>query len=494
MQNTIIVWWDINHKNKPVELFLKRANRHGLISGATWTWKTVSLQVLAEQFAENWVPVFAVDVKWDLSWIATAWTMNEHIQERIDHIWIKDFQLKWFPTVFWDLYGKRGHPIRTTISDMWPILLSRLLDLTKAQDALLHIAFSIADKNWWLMIDLDDLDAMLTYMEENKSILKKEYWTIASNSIWAIRRWVLVLKEAWWDLFFGEPALNLQDLMRKDFWWKWVISILDAKNLIADSRLYSTFLLWLLSELFEKLPEVWDQDKPKLVFFFDEAHLLFRDAPKVLLEKIEQVVRLIRSKWVWVYFVTQNPLDIPEIVRSQLWNRVQHALRAFTPKDQKAIRVIAETFRQNPEVDIKEALTDMKVGVALASFLDEKWRPQPVVKTLMRPPMSRMGPLTDEERKIAIENSPFYWLYDKRIDRVSADEILEKLSEEKLQKLEQEKQKIEEEKNVPFWQELVFWSKKQAWFVQTVSKAVMKEASKKLSKSIVRWIFGNLLK
>ena len=494
MENTIIVWWDILHPGEKIELFLKRANRHGLITGATWTWKTVSLQVLAEQFSQAGVPVFAVDVKWDLSWIAAKWTMNKHIEERIKHIWLQDFSLHGNPTVFWDLYWKKGHPIRTTISDMGPILLSRLMWLSSTQDALLHIAFKIADDNGWLMLDLDDLQAMLNYMEENADTLKKEYWNIASSSIWAIRRGVLVLKESWWDVFFWEPALDIKDIMRKDFSWKWVISILDATTLISDARLYSTFLLWLLSELFEELPEVWDPEKPRLVFFFDEAHLLFRDAPKVLLEKIEQVVRLIRSKWVWVYFVTQNPLDVPEIVRSQLWNRVQHALRAFTPKDQKAIKVVAETFRQNPEIDIVEALTDMKVWVALTSFLDEKWRPQVVKKTLMRPPSSRIGPLTEQERQQVIQNSPFYGLYDKQIDRISAEEILEKLEEEKLKDLEQKKLEATKDEKQDFWWELFFGTKKKKGFVQTVTQAVVKEASKKVAKSIVRWILGGLLK
>lgn len=491
MENTIVVWWDLLHPGEKIELFLKRVNRHGLITGATWTWKTVSLQVLAEQFSQAGVPVFAVDVKWDLSWIAAKWTMNKHIEERVNHIWLEDFSLHWNPTVFWDLYWKKGHPIRTTISDMGPILLSRLMNLSSTQDALLHIAFKIADDNGWLMLDLDDLQAMLNYMEENADILKKEYWNIASASIWAIRRWVLILQESWWDKFFWEPALDIKDIMRKDFSWKWVISILDATTLISDARLYSTFLLWLLSELFEELPEVGDPDKPKLVFFFDEAHLLFRDAPKVLLEKIEQVVRLIRSKWVWVYFVSQNPLDIPEIVRSQLWNRIQHALRAFTPKDQKAIKVVAETFRQNPEIDIVEALTDMKVWVALTSFLDEKWRPQIVRKTLMRPPSSRIGPLTDEERQQAIKNSPFYGLYDKQIDRISAEEILEKLEKEKVVQKEVEATKVEEQS---FWWELLFGTKKRKGFVQTVTQAVVRKTANKVANKIVRWILGGLLK
>ena len=382
LKNTITIWGDILQKWEDVDLFLKRANRHWLISGATGTGKTVTLQILAEQFSKAGVPVFASDVKWDLAGIAFEWKDHPKVQERLEHIGIKNWSPKWFPTIFWDLYGEKWHPIRTTVSEMWPILLSRLLDLSDTQDAILHIAFKIADDNGWLVLDLDDLEAVISYMDENSKTLRKEYWNIWTSSIWAIRRDILVLREWGWDVFFGEPALKLDDLMRKDFSGNGVVSIMDSRKLMADTRLYSTFLLWLISELFEQLPKVWDLDKPKLVFFFDEAHLLFRDAPKILVEKIEQVVRLIRSKWVWIYFVTQNPTDIPETVRSQLGNRIQHALRAFTPKDQKSIKVVAETFRQNEQFDIKEALTEMSVWVWLVSCLDEKWRPQTVEKTL----------------------------------------------------------------------------------------------------------------
>jgi DNA helicase HerA-like ATPase len=497
-ENTITIWWDIFTPGENVDLFLKRANRHGLISWATGTWKTVTLQILAEEFSKAGVPVFASDVKWDLAWIAVAWKDHPKVQERLEHIWIKDWNPKSFPTILWDLYWEKWHPIRTTPTEMWPLLLSRIMDLSDTQDALLHIAFKIADDNWWLILDLDDIEAILWYMDENRKTLRKYYWTITWSSLWAIRRDILVLREAWVDKFFWETALDLGHIMKRDFNKQWIINILDASKLISDSRLYSTFLLWLISELFEQLPEVWDLDKPKLVFFFDEAHLLFRDAPKILVEKIEQVVRLIRSKWVWIYFVTQNPTDIPETVRSQLWNRIQHALRAFTPKDQKAIKVVAETFRQNEQFDIKEALTQMSVWVWLVSCLDEKWRPQVVEKTLIRPPQSRMWPLTNIERKEIINRSPFLWLYEKRIDRESADEILEKLEDkvelEKLAVLEQEKQKIEDEKNIPLWQELLFWNKKKKGFVQTVGKSIIRKAGNKVATKIVRGIFGSLLK
>ncbi len=497
-KNTITIWGDFLSKWEDVDLFLKRANRHGLISGATGTGKTVTLQILAEQFSKAWVPVFASDVKGDLAGIAFAGKDHPKVQERLEHIGIKDWSPKWFPTIFWDLYWEKGHPIRTTVSEMGPIMLSRLMDLSDTQDAILHIAFKIADDNGWLILDLDDLEAVISYMDEHSKELRKEYGNIGTSSVGAIRRDILVLREWWGDIFFGEPALKLEDIMKRDFSGQGVVSIMDSRKLMADSRLYSTFLLWLISELFEQLPEVWDLDKPKLVFFFDEAHLLFRDAPKILIEKIEQVVRLIRSKWVWIYFVTQNPTDIPEVVRSQLWNRIQHALRAFTPKDQKSIKIVAETFRQNDQFDIKEALTEMSVWVWLVSCLDEKWRPQVVEKTLIRPPESRMGPLTDTERKEIINRSPFAWLYEKMIDRESADEILEKLEDkvelEKVEELKKETEKIEAEKNIPLWQQMLFGTKKKKWFIATVGKSVVRKAGNKIATKIVRWVLGSLLK
>ncbi len=497
-QHTLLIWGDILKPWEDVNLFLKRANRHGLISWATWTGKTVTLQILAEQFSKAGVPVFASDVKWDLAWIAVAWKDHPKVQERLEHIGIKDWKPKAFPTILWDLYWEKGHPIRTTVSEMWPIMLSRLMDLSDTQDALLHIAFKIADDNAWLVLDLDDLEAVISYMDEHKKELRKEYWNISTTSIGSIRRDLLVLRWAWGDIFFGEPALKLSDIMRRDISWNGIVSIMDSRKLMADSRLYSTFLLWLISELFEQLPEVWDLDKPKLVFFFDEAHLLFRDAPKILIEKIEQVVRLIRSKWVWIYFVTQNPTDIPETVRSQLGNRIQHALRAFTPKDQKSIKVVAETFRQNPQFDIKDALKNMSVWVGLVSCLDKKGTPQVVEQTLIRPPESRMWPLTDEERQQIINRSPFVWMYEERINRESADEILEKLDskaeQERVAELEKQQAQIEAEKNIPAWQEILFGTKKKKWFIETVWKSVMRKSANKLATKIVRGVLGGILK
>ena len=494
----IIIWADFDNAWEEVRLNLEMANRHWLIAWATWTWKTVTLQILIEQFSKAWVPVFASDVKWDLAWICMSWKPHEKVDERTKHIWINDWNPRWFSTVFWDLYWEKWHPVRTTVSEMWPILLSRLMDLSETQDALLFIAFKIADDKNWLILDLADLEAVISYMEENSKELRKEYWNISSRSIWAIRRAILVLEELWWDKFFGEPALQLEHLIKRDFSWNWVVNILDSRKLMADSRLYSTFLLWMISELFEQLPEVWDLDKPKFVFFFDEAHLLFKNAPKVLIEKIEQVVRLIRSKWVGIYFITQNPTDIPDSIRSQLWNRIQHALRAFTPKDQKAIKVVAETFRQNSDFDIKEALTDMKVWVWLVSCLDEKWRPNIVEKTLIRPPESRMWVITDDERKEIISRSPYYGMYEKVIDRESADEILEKLENEKELKialeLKAKKEEIEREENRPEWEKFIFWTKKKQGLLETVIKSQVKKTTNKAANKLVRGLLWWLLR
>ncbi len=492
--SNLVVGWDFENIWEQVLLNLSMANRHWLISWATWTGKTVTLQILLEQFSKAWVPVFASDVKWDLAGISMPWTINSKVEERLKHIWITDWSAKWFPTVFWDLYWEKWHPIRTTPSDMWPLLLSRLLNLSDTQDALLHVAFKIADDNNWLLLDLDDIESLIWWMDTNSSELITEYWNISSSSIWAIRRSLLVLRESGWDVFFWEPALDLANIMKKDFSGNWVVNVLDASKLMVDARLYSTFLLWLISELFEELPEVWDLDKPKLVFFFDEAHLLFRDASPVLIEKIEQVVRLVRSKWVWIYFITQNPTDIPEVVRSQLWNRFQHALRAFTPKDQKAIKVVAETFRQNPDFEIETALMDMKVWVALVSCLDEKWTPQMVEKTIIRPPESRIWKLEDAERQEVISRSPFLWMYENRIDRESAEEILERINQDIQNQANQEIQAQNEEENKSEFEKFLFWTKKQQWFTQTVWKAIMRKASDKVASKIVRWLLGSLLK
>ncbi len=379
-----------------VSLLAKTANRHGMIAGATGTGKTVTLQVLAENFSAMGVPVFLADVKGDLSGLAQAIGMNDKITSRLETIGIKDFSPQSSPTLFWDLFGKQGHPIRTTISDMGPLLLSGLLELNDTQTGILYAAFSIADDSGLLLLDLKDLRSMLNWMGENSKELSSEYGNITSASIGAIQRRLLVLEEQGAEYLLGEPALDLNDLMITDFSGRGVVSILDVTELISKSpRVYATFLLWLLAELFENLPEVGDPEKPKLVLFFDEAHLLFDRAPRPLLDKIEQVVRLIRSKGVSVFFISQSPLDIPSDILGQLGARIQHALRAFTPKDKKAVRTVAQTFRENPQLDTERVITELGTGEALVSVLAEDGSPTPVERVLIRPPQSRIGPLTD---------------------------------------------------------------------------------------------------
>ena len=400
------------------------ANRHGLIAGATGTGKTVTLRVIAEKFSAIGVPVFVADVKGDLSGISLPGQENPKIMERVGQLSLDEFQFSAFPTTFWDLYGRQGHPVRTTISDMGPLLLSRLLNLNETQSGVLTLAFKIADDNGMLLLDLKDLRAMLQHVGDNAAQFKTQYGNVSAASIGAIQRGLLALEEQDGDKFFGEPALDLEDLMQTDNQGRGVINILVADKLINAPKLYATFLLWLLAELFERLPEVGDPEKPKLVFFFDEAHLLFNDAPNVLLEKIEQVIRLIRSKGVGVYFVTQNPLDVPDVVLGQLGNRVQHALRAFTPRDQKAVKAAAQTFRRNKDIDVEAAITELAVGEALISFLDEKGQPSVVDRALIFPPQSQLPPFTSAEREQIIKQSLLYGHYEKVVDRESAYEML----------------------------------------------------------------------
>lgn len=410
---------------KPEVLLLKLANRHGLVTGATGTGKTVTLQVMAEGFARNGVPVFAADIKGDLSGIAAPGNAKPPFVKRAEELGIK-YEADQFTTVFWDVFGEQGHPVRATISEMGPLLLSRLLDLNDTQEGVLNIAFRIADEQKLLLLDLKDLRAILSFIAENASELTTKYGNVSAQSVGTIQRALLVLENQKGDLFFGEPALDINDLMKTDRYGRGVVNMLCADKLMANPRLYATFLLWLLSELFEQLPEVGDLDKPKLVFFFDEAHLLFNGAPKVLLTAVEQVVRLIRSKGVGVYFVTQNPLDIPDTVLAQLGNRVQHALRAFTPRDQKAVRAAAETFRQNPKFKTEEAITQLAVGEALVSTLEGKGSPTMVERTLIAPPMAQVGPITPQERAQCLQASGFTGKYDTMIDRDSAYEELMK--------------------------------------------------------------------
>ena len=407
------------------EVFLlpKMANRHGLIAGATGTGKTVSLRVLAERLSSIGVPVFMADVKGDLSGLAKAGSENPKVAERVEKLGIQDFKFEAYPVVFWDVFGEQGHPVRATVSEMGPLLLARLLDLNETQSGVLAMVFKIADDNGLLLLDLKDLRSMLQFVGDNAEQFKTQYGNVSAASIGAIQRGLLALEQQGGDKFFGEPALNLEDLIQTQS-GKGVINILSADKLMQSPKLYSTFLLWMLSELFERLPEVGDPDKPKLVFFFDEAHLLFNEASKTLKDKIEQVVRLIRSKGVGVYFVSQNPLDIPEEVLGQLGNRVQHALRAFTPKDQKAVKSAAETFRPNPKLEVATVILELAVGEALVSTLDEKGIPNIVERALIRPPQTQFPPLTPDEHKQAVQQSSVFGYYEKAVDRESAFEML----------------------------------------------------------------------
>ena len=408
----------------PVNLLAAMANRHGLIAGATGTGKTVTLQTLAEGFSRAGVPVFLADVKGDLSGLAQPAQPGKRVLERVAQLGIGDYQPRGNPLLLWDVFGQAGHPVRATVSDLGPLLLANLLQLNDTQTGVLYAAFRIADDEGLLLLDLKDLRSLLLWMGDNARRLRGRYGNLSGASLAAIQRQLLVLEADGAEQFFGEPALNLDDLMRCDFSGQGVISVLDATALMPRPRVYATFLLWLLAELFERLPEVGDADRPRLVFFFDEAHLLFDSAPKALLEQVEQVVRLIRSKGVGVYFVSQNPHDVPDAVLGQLGNRVQHALRAFTPRDRAAVRAAAQNFRANPGLDVETALTELAVGEALVSVLDARGMPTPVARTLVRPPYSRIGPLTAQERAEHLARSPLAGRYDTAVDRESAHELL----------------------------------------------------------------------
>jgi DNA helicase HerA-like ATPase len=418
----------IGKSTKPEVLTLKLANRHGLVAGATGTGKTVTLQVMAEGLSNAGVPVFAADIKGDLSGVAEAGDGKAPFVKRAQEIGIA-YTPDRFPVAFWDLFGEQGLPVRATITEMGPLLLARLLELNDTQEGILNIAFKLADDQNWPVLDLKDLKALLTFVGENEKEIDVKYGNVAKNSIGAIQRQILRLETQGGDRFFGEPALDIRDLMKTDRDGRGVVNILAADKLMAKPRLYASFLLWMLSELFEELPEVGDLDKPKLVFFFDEAHLLFNDAPKPLLDAVEQVVRLIRSKGVGVYFVTQNPLDVPDTVLAQLGNRVQHALRAFTPRDQKAVRAAAETFRQNPKFSTEKAITELGVGEALVSMLEGNGTPSVVERTLIAPPSARVGPITEAERRALMSQNPLRGKYEESLDAESAYEMLAKRKE-----------------------------------------------------------------
>ncbi|HLO89703.1 MAG TPA: DUF853 domain-containing protein [Lentimicrobium sp.] len=418
IDNTLIAKSD-----KEIHIIPQMLNRHGLIAGATGTGKTVSLQVLAESFSRQGIPVFLTDIKGDVSGISKSGVPNDKIRSRVTSLGLTDYENRAFPVCFFDVFGSKGHPVRTTITEMGPLLLARMLNLNDTQEGVLNIAFRIADDNNLLLIDLKDLTTLLEYIGNNRDKFITSYGNISAASTGTIQRSLLMLEDQGGDSFFGEPAFDIFDLLQTDNGMG-VINIFDSTKLMESPRLYSTFLLWLLSELFEELPEAGDLAKPKLVFFFDEAHLLFNEAPKALLDKIEQVVRLIRSKGVGIYFVTQNPLDIPDDVLGQLGNRIQHALRAFTPRDQKAVKSAATTFRSNPKVNVEEVITQLGVGEALVSFLDEKGIPSMVERAFIIPPSAQIGPVTDEERNEIIRKSPVYGVYERNVDRESAYEIL----------------------------------------------------------------------
>jgi DNA helicase HerA-like ATPase len=405
-------------------LLMKYANRHGLIAGATGTGKTVTLQTLAEGFSAYGVPVFLADVKGDLSGVSQAGGDNSHAVERAKQLNIENYAGRAFPAIYWDLFGRKGHPVRTTVTEIGPVLLARLLQLNDTQEGVLNIVFKVADEQGLLLLDFKDLQSVLQWTAENAGTLTTKYGNVSKQSIGTIQRALLTLQTQGGERFFGEPALDLKDMIRRDASSAGYINVLAADQLMQSPRLYATFLLWLLSELFEVMPEIGDPDIPKFVFFFDEAHLLFDDAPKALLDKIEQVVRLIRSKGVGVYFISQNPLDIPESVLGQLSNRVQHALRAFTPKDQRAVKTAAETFRPNKKFKAAEAIVELGVGEALVSFLDAKGVPEPVERCFIAPPRARIGPASDAERAAVIQASPLAGKYEQTVDRESAYEVL----------------------------------------------------------------------
>lgn len=428
---------------QPEYLPLAYSNRHGLITGATGTGKTVTLQVLAEGFSAAGVPVFAADIKGDLSGIAKMGAAQGWQRQRAEEIGFIEFRDDVFPAIFWDLFGRQGHPIRATISEMGPLLLSRLLDLNATQEGVLNIAFKLADDEGLLLVDLKDLRALLAEVSERGKEISTRYGNVSAASIGAIQRSLLVLEQQGGEHFFGERALEIADLMRRDRDGRGFVSILAADEVMRSPRLYATFLLWMLSELFEELPEVGDLGRPKLVFFFDEAHLLFDDAPKALIDKVEQVVRLVRSKGVGVYFVTQNPADVPETVLAQLANRVQHALRAYTPREQKAVRAAAETFRPNPAFSTEEVITQLGTGEALVSVLEAKGVPSVVGRTMIRPPSAQVGPITPEERRAVMAQSPVGGLYDQAVDRDSAYEVLSRKARDR--QLTEERQRQDDQ-------------------------------------------------
>ncbi|MBL8049194.1 MAG: DUF853 family protein [Chthonomonas sp.] len=466
----------------PVYLLPKYANRHGLIAGATGTGKTVTLQTLAEGLSDLGCAVFMADVKGDLSGMSQTGGGNAKLEARATEIGLSPYEHRSYPVTYWDVFGEKGHPVRATISEMGPLLLARLLQLNEVQEGVLNVAFRVADEAGLLLLDLKDLRSLMVHVADNADQYRNEYGNVSSATVGTIQRQLLVLEEQGAETFFGEPALDLNDLIRTTSDGRGMINILAADKLMQSPRLYATFLLWMLSELFENMPEVGDLPHPKLAFFFDEAHLLFTDAPKSLLEKIEQVVRLVRSKGVGVYFVTQHPLDIPDTVSAQLSNRVQHALRAFTPRDQKAVDTAAETFRQNPKFNTKEVITTMVVGEALVSMLGSDGAPTVVERTLIKPPASRLGPATPEERMATMNASVVGTKYNTMVDRESAYEVL---SKRRVQAEEEQAQQPEPEKKAP--------ARRTDSVLESVVKSTVRAAGSQLGRQLIRGLLGGLL-
>jgi DNA helicase HerA-like ATPase len=484
-------------KNAKADVFLlpKMSNRHGAITGATGTGKTVTLQALAQQFSARGIPVFMADIKGDLTGVSQAGGGNPKVDARLKLLKLDPPAWQGAPVTLWDVFGEQGHPVRATVSDMGPLLIGRMLSLNEVQAGVLQIVFKIADDNGWLLLDLKDLRAMCQYVGENAKTVTTEYGNVSTASIGAIQRGLLVLEEQGADKFFGEPMLDIADMMQT-VGDKGVVNILAADKLFNSPRLYATFLLWLLSELWETLPEVGDLDQPKFVFFFDEAHLLFNDAPKALLERIEQTVRLIRSKGVGVYFVTQNPLDIPDSVLAQLGNRVQHALRAFTPRDQKAVQVAAQTMRENKGLNIEKAITELEVGEALISTLDEKGRPTPTERAYVIPPASRIGPVTDAERKALQNDSLVAGAYEKTLDRESAYELLRSHVEARQAEATAAKQEPADSGNMV--KDILLGSTgprggKREGLIEAAAKSAVRSVGSSIGREIIRGVLGGLL-
>ncbi len=487
LKNSIYV--GSSNKGNRVEFSAKMANRHGLICGATGTGKTVTLQVLVENFSRLGVPVVVSDVKGDLSGLSTSGVLNEKIEKRLKKLNITDFDFSGCPTIFWDVFGEKGHRIRTTISEMGPLLLTQLLSLNDTQSGVLDILFRVSDEEGLLLLDLKDLREMLLWVGDNSSSLRNKYGNISTSSVGAIQRKLLSLEDRGGEFIFGEPALNIKDLMRKDLSGRGIVNIFDATKLIQDPQAYVTLLLWLLSELFEELEEVGDRELPKLVFFFDEAHLLFDKVSDVFIEKVERVVKLIRSKGVGVFFITQNPVDIPDSICSQLGNRFQHALRAFTPKEQKSVKVAANSFRANPDFNSYDAILELKIGEALVSTLDKEGSPGVVERTLISPPSSKLGPISEEKRNEVISYSPIGSIYEKDVDRESAYEVLVSRKEE-LKKEKSLEDKASTESNLKPKKEKRTSSRRQST-TEAFVKSMLRSVGSSIGRRIVRGILGS---